>query len=240
MKDANKVGTACGFGGLIGTLIALQFGHVWWLTVLGLVVGGVVGYLTYEFKTVLSSARKVFEDIYNFKINWRKTGSVVGIGSLYFLGLPITVIGIFLSTGIILRVPNPDLYNPCMLGITLLLWLLSAMLSYDDTLDNVIIFVKRTNPMSIIYYTIKYTFVSIWWVLSRIPTFVWNVIIRIHSEKRTICFVDSVLGTLFGVAVGYYTNTVNIACVAGAVSGYLLGIVNYQIVSVRWLKLKPA
>lgn len=45
MKTA-KIFTACAIGSFIGALVALELQPLWWW--LGLVIGGLVGYLSYE------------------------------------------------------------------------------------------------------------------------------------------------------------------------------------------------
>src|SRR5437016_6103600 len=56
---AVKVFFACAFGATIGTMIALQVNHnVWWL---GLAVGFVTGYLSYEFKAVITAVPRAWK-----------------------------------------------------------------------------------------------------------------------------------------------------------------------------------
>jgi len=62
--------------------------------------------------------------------------------------------------------------------------------------------------------------------------FVVRTFIYVHSERRTICFVDAALGALAGFFFG--------SAAVGAAVGAMLGIINYELVSVRWLKLVPA
>ncbi len=64
----------------------------------------------------------------------------------------------------------------------------------------------------------------------------WRFIVRtfvyIHSERRTLCFVDAALGATTGFFFG--------SAVLGAVVGATLGFANYEFISIRWLKLVPA
>ncbi len=59
-----------------------------------------------------------------------------------------------------------------------------------------------------------------------------KVFIRVHSERRLICFVDSALGATIGY---FYGNAF-----VGALAGGILGVANFWLISVRWLKLAPA
>lgn len=64
-----------------------------------------------------------------------------------------------------------------------------------------------------------------------IGNFLKSFFLMIHSEARLICGVDSCLGAL----IGYHYNSP----IIGALSGMILGIVNYYIVSIKILKLTP-
>jgi hypothetical protein len=59
--------------------------------------------------------------------------------------------------------------------------------------------------------------------------FGWYIFKGVHSDMRLLCMVDSALGA----ASGYYFGS----AILGGVVGMILGLVNYEIVSIRWLKL---
>lgn len=61
--------------------------------------------------------------------------------------------------------------------------------------------------------------------------FIVRTFIYVHSERRTLCFVDATLGAVVGFFFG--------SAIIGVAVGTVLGFVNYEIVSVRWLKLAP-
>jgi len=58
-----------------------------------------------------------------------------------------------------------------------------------------------------------------------------RVFIYVHSERRTLCFVDATLGAGIGFFFG--------SAIIGAIAGAVLGAVNYELISVRWLKFVP-
>ncbi len=66
----------------------------------------------------------------------------------------------------------------------------------------------------------------------RLLQFVAGVFFYVHSERRTLCFVDATLGAAIGYSFG--------SAIIGAVAGAFLGVLNYELISVRWLKLAPA
>lgn len=65
-----------------------------------------------------------------------------------------------------------------------------------------------------------------------IAIFVAGVFVYVHSQRRMICFVDATIGAAIGYAFG--------SAIIGAIAGALLGVLNYEIVSVRLLRLVPS
>lgn len=59
----------------------------------------------------------------------------------------------------------------------------------------------------------------------------------IHSDERLLCGTDSVIG---GAIAYHLFDGILLAVLAGGAIGALLGVLNYELVSVRWLKLAPA
>jgi hypothetical protein len=53
----------------------------------------------------------------------------------------------------------------------------------------------------------------------------------IHSELRLLCGVDAAIGA----GIGFFFN----APVVGAVVGGMFGVFNFEIVSIRWMKVVP-
>lgn len=61
--------------------------------------------------------------------------------------------------------------------------------------------------------------------------FVAKAFVHIHSSRRTLCFIDAALGAGIGYTFG--------SALIGTVAGVILGVINYELVTVRWLKLAP-
>jgi hypothetical protein len=112
---------------------------------------------------------------------------------------------------------------------------------------------RQWNPISVIVGAARLFWIALCmlaWLIIHIPTaietvargtpvvatalknFAVGVFINVHSARRKLCFVDSAIGA----GIGYYFGSALIGAAAGAV----LGIVNYELVSIRWLKLVPA
>lgn len=64
-----------------------------------------------------------------------------------------------------------------------------------------------------------------------IVAFWWTLFKLIHSDRRLLCGVDAALGA----AVGIFAHNP----LLGALVGGVVGVLNYEIVSKRWLKLVP-
>ncbi len=102
---------------------------------------------------------------------------------------------------------------------------------------------RKANPLGVMYHLLK----GLWWLVLHSPSlctqlisfitraamllaqFVAGVFVHIHSKRRTLCFVDASLGAAIGYAFG--------SALVGGFAGAVLGVINYEFVSVRWLKL---
>ena len=69
-------------------------------------------------------------------------------------------------------------------------------------------------------------------IAGTLAQFVAGVFVYVHSQRRTICFVDATIGAAIGYTFG--------SAIIGAIAGVLLGVLNYEIVSVRLLRLVPS
>lgn len=75
MTESLKIFVACFLGAGIGTLTALEInGYFWWF---GLLIGGFVGYISYEFRLVLRACKNAWKAIIGIRITkeqWRSFG----------------------------------------------------------------------------------------------------------------------------------------------------------------------
>jgi len=100
-------------------------------------------------------------------------------------------------------------------------------------------YVKYINPISLPFWTIYYFIKGLGFIATKIPTgvslfgkFIKTTFVYIHSDERTICLVDASIGA----SVGYFFGNP----IIGGITGCLFGIINYEIVSIRWLKFGKA
>lgn len=104
----------------------------------------------------------------------------------------------------------------------------------------------NSNPIGVTFWTLY----GIFWLITKIPMavvetwkflcfmtevlrdfyiFLWR---EVHSEFRLLCAVDAAIGT----AIGYYSGN----AIVGAMAGAIFGVLDYEIVSIRLLKVVGA
>ncbi len=97
MNRTLKIFVACFLGAFIGTLVALQLEpYFWWV---GVMVGGIVGYLAYEFREVLKAIRTAWVETIGYRPGkekvvlrfWQSTSILNGI-TCFILGFGVVVV----------------------------------------------------------------------------------------------------------------------------------------------------
>ena len=259
MNTEKNVGLACFIGAIIGTILSLQFSpKFWWL---GIVTGGLAGYLSYEFMKVVQAVRFTFSIIQNeYSDNFRHVREVARVIAvttrrfLYYSGLVSMVVLIGLTWELVLFVAVPSFWLREkvveMYSITILISLIlgiCVLLAYGMIRDvrkssfyldvDYKTFTKcllRANPLSCLFYLIF----GIYLLLRNIPAicrflvkFGKNVFLWIHSEIRILCAVYSMTGALAGYM---FKNAL-----LGGVVGLVLGVMTYRLISIRLLKSVP-
>jgi hypothetical protein len=254
------IAIACFSGGFAGALLAFQVNPLlWWI---GTVAGALVGYLTYELPAVASVAQRAWRAV----VSWRLPTLHLSAASLRLYGLmwlarfiatlnaPLVMIGVCLPYVYLI----PSSYRPGLLILFLvLLWLIviievPLLLAWDDYRKAVrapVIdplareyawwLIKYRNPATIcLYYmplatirTLRQTPAHLLAGYALIRHFGVHLFREIHSDMRTICALDAAVG----VAIGYYAGNASIGGIAGAA----LGIISYEIVSRRLLRIDP-
>lgn len=109
---------------------------------------------------------------------------------------------------------NPITIVPTILGaLTYLIWLTKK--------DIARFFVRLPNRIVRAIFAIFKVLVS----------FLWKLFKLIHSDVRVLCLIDGAIGGVIGYLFGQP--------LIGAVFGAAFGMLNYRVVSIWWLKLKP-
>lgn len=261
-KVLGRVFLACAIGAGIGSLVALEMARAfWWI---GLLVGGLTGYLSYEWRAVLRAIPAAYRAARGWQSEpffWPYTGwTMLLIASVIFdifliVGIPQVAVGNELPSPLALLV----IYGSMTTVVAALVISASGAIgvatgSVEVAHRNSAIEAHRKGcyafaPPLVLFWHLPR---GIWWVARRLPRamivtvvgiargvvafarfmkrFAWELFLRIHSEMRLLCGVDAMLGA----AVGYFAGS----AIIGALAGGIFGVLNYAIVTERWLKPK--
>lgn len=254
MNQAWKVFLACVIGAGIGSLIALEVNRFfWWI---GPIVGGLVGYLAYEWREVVRAVGAAFEAVSGWRPPKPNTGRIrlyfatvmngeVMVLLLLFFGLPF-VVALYIIPSPVLSIKD-ELLLAFWTGVVT--WGLTQIgvlgVSYEEVEavpDSMV--KKRARVLGKLWKRrmamLPRAIILCWWMLVKVIAkvvakscrltcrFGWELFIRIHSEMRLLCGTDAMLGAI----VGYFAGS----AIIGAVTGGLLGVANYALVTERWLR----
>jgi hypothetical protein len=255
MNTSAKVFLACAFGAFVGSLIALQLGiKFWWL---GMLAGGLCGYLTYEIQEVFSTIRTAW----NATISWRPNKEWWGGAICYaffmsvFLMTIMAPIGLLAALNIVLTSKMGWIETVEIASVSLILfWLfvfsvcVAGYCDADESLVNTAIRCgKKYNPFSFYFWVLpRFIGKIIYFLVTFIPDlgtamakgfcllfkFVKTTLRLIHSDLRLLCGTDAAIGA----AIGYFCGN----AIIGALAGGVFGVLNYEIVSKYIFKLVPA
>jgi hypothetical protein len=257
-RESFSIGLVCGLGALIGSLIGLELAsylgsHLkWWCTVAGMLVGGIIAYVAIDFRHFRAGVARAWRETRSWQpdaLAWRGFGytmlaSITAFGTLF----------LYAAAAAICFAPSHwreiSLFCiACYLGGLLISSIPAVACNFhketsigqgywSDCQKDIALFAMRhLNPVSAPFWLSLQIFKALRWIcFTAIPFiavegthFVKQAFIYAHSTRRTICFVDAGLGALVGFASGN--------ALIGAVAGAMLGVINYQIVAVWWLKL---
>jgi len=266
MNTTLKIFLSAALGALIGSLVALELtSYLWWI---GAIVGGLAGYLAYEIHRIPRAVKNGFEQILNFRPDYKMIRrfflAYLGGLSISYTFSIICCIGL-LNTNTAINseeiVLFSVIYLPLFLSVCALLAILAATLPPNEQTDENIrvireshrrlrmVAIKYLNPLAfpftIIYLIVKsitknhlriisfikksllFMVIGFWLKLYFLLKFIF---IQIHSDVRVICMIGAAIGSIIGYI---FQNPI-----LGAIVGGIMGILSYQIISVRILKLK--
>jgi hypothetical protein len=238
-----KIFMACAFGALVGATVALQLSPIFWWV--GMLAGGLVGYLTYDLREVgraiVTAGREVWGKFFfalpsleDVKAIFYTTAATLHLLILialfseliFYLVAPFDFIEAFK-----LFVTVVGLFSTACLPMVIGLYFIEG-----TTASQKIIVAKDViHRINLIYggiYLVPYLLIKETILfLAKTPRFVYRVFILVHSEFRLLCGFDAALGA----AIGYFAGSATL----GALIGGVAGVINYELVSKRWLKLVP-
>lgn len=262
MNTTKKIALSCTIGGAICAFVAVMVNPTfWWL---GTIAGFGGGYLAYEFKKVLKEIPEVWKDTFgsipNVKqiiVNFFKEEHpyiypciILSIIGMYILFPHSIAADLPINNGASLSI----VFAVCLVSsaatslFTLFMMVVLQAIGTDKKKGDSIIIEYST--YKIVYSEIKkgffiaiYFLLVMWWIklISFGSLFIWKLFKLIHSDKRLLCGIDSALGGtvsyfLFSPA-NSIIETIMIVVFGGLMGGFL-GIINWEIVSKRILKVQ--
>lgn len=253
---------AAALGATLGAFTALELATTLGVgsalaTTFGVIVGGLTGYITVDFRQfcagVRAAARATFlfpvrrwqaylESSRERKLSVRYSAIAFGLGMfqvvlldhIFAPGFPVqNELFVFMKT---------------VLPMSLLFFIGSVLITYasqdwrdeekSPALSPRIIYwvsligIAHAVLLKALPWVVRNVWTGLWWLMKQIAAFFKHLFILVHSERRTLCCLDAMLGTL----VGYYFGS----WPAGAVAGLVFALISYELVSKRWLRLQTA
>ena len=251
MNKSGRIFLACALGAFIGALVALQLGvYLWWT---GMIVGGFVGYLSYEFKKVLEAGTYVWRTTCAFDWNRaaratrKKIWAISLVASFWILCMILFFSLIFFLLYLCNTLKTPVVLSE-IVSVVFVVSTFLALLSFpaltpsiwgksDDAIKEGFLRWKTYHPFKVFFYWIPlgiyktgpFVILQVSRVVALTGRLIKNLFILIHSDERLLCGVDAAIGA----AIGYFLGSAFL----GAVVGGILGVLNYELVSKRLLGL---
>ena len=252
MTTGMKVFLACAIGAFIGSMVALELNpYFWWL---GLIVGGFAGYISYEFKAVMNAVpkawgivrKKIREDISETRISRPiKILAYIIFGYLFFLALGVCFCANFFFLHTLLTPKTNFWFYMKKLSAESGIFLSLPFFSFSFTLltcmfiDNLeggksnkqIIVAALFPTVMPLIFTLFIVIYIMYKKGSLVISFTKHLFLLIHSDIRLLCGIDAAIGT----GIGYLAGN----AIVGMLAGGVFGLINYELVSKRLLKLQP-
>lgn len=269
-KQSFSIGFACALGAFVGALVAMEiaarFAYGGYLWAFGALAGGIVAYVTVDFRELCTGTARA----YSRTVAWRPNGlywKALGMSLVGYMTLASTIAAVALAMAMVVH-PVPSKMLVVMVGvIASITATIMAILDcsarptwpWPDNFTKERLLRSRrqgywllvhANPFSAGFYAVYFSMRGTLYLVRHIPAawawcvaavpiayatsraFAIQAFIYVHTERRTICFVDATIGA----AAGYHFGSALI----GAAIGAILGVVNYELVAIKWLKLIPA
>ena len=265
MNQGIRVFMACFLGAFIGTVVALEVAAMlWWL---GMIIGFVAGYLTYEFKQVVSAGIYAFKTVVSYRPNWQLLKSVITVTSKYLVACwlySFTLTCIFTPIiGLIYYLSN---YHPVtLMEIFTIDWLVPGIIfsvsfliatpvlictsPVDTNKDNKEVdtilryWFNYLNPFSLLFYYLPkglgVAFISLYVFLGTFTPINWRLVCRFCWLVYKEIHSDIRLLCGLDAAIGVVIGYFSGQALIGGLAGGLWGLINYEIVSKHLLKLVP-
>ncbi|MDD2785506.1 MAG: hypothetical protein PHS79_01275 [Patescibacteria group bacterium] len=249
-KESWKVFLASALGAGVGSLVGLQLDiRLCWI---GLIVGGLTGYLSYEWRRVYHAVPHAWRAATKWRFpRWAaKQGFWLGVCGANFSFLLVALSslkpGVLVDWQVLLLVST--LFSVAMGCMLFVIGFIDGVTEDEDacikkTSTIYTVAINTFPPVAIfwhlprgLYFVVRHVVPrvaisvseDIWVVVCFLGRFFWQVFIRIHSERRLICGVDAMIGAAIGLAFHH--------ALIGALAGGIIGLINYALITERWLK----
>lgn len=251
-QGSKNVVLACAIGAGIGTLVAFEVSRMFWWV--GLIVGFLIGYIGYDVRGAARAVPAAFRAVWA----WENASYV--LRGFFWFQLAIAMMAFWLATlftsfGLLLRQVSTIqefflvdmIFIGGLTGISAVIWLTALLTRIDgecfserDTVKSAKRAVYKFAPPIVIFWHLpRGVFFTLRAFARFARRFGWEFFLRVHSEERLICGFDAMVGAASGAAIGRLAHlTPVITTLVGAVCGGLLGFVNYEFVTKRWLEPK--
>lgn len=243
-RESWKIFLACALGAGIGSLVALEMSMAFWWV--GFITGGLVGYLSYEWRAVAAA----LPGAYRAARGWRLPPFFWTYYGWAMLLVVSVLVDLFLLFSVLLGelvLLQEEYWIFLIMAVSMILGI--KICPTEEEIESSIAELQEDcyilAPPLILFWHIPRGIV---WVAQTVvtalpaigrclvafvrfvPRFCYELFIRVHSERRLLCGVDAMLGA----AIGFLAGSVLI----GAAAGGMLGLLNYELVSRRLLKLQ--
>jgi hypothetical protein len=258
-RQSWSIGLACAIGALMGSLFGIEASTYlastlkWWCAGAGMLVGSLIAYVAIDFRQFCVGVGRSYRETLAWRpdpLAWKSAW-----WTTYGFGTAMGTVCIYIVLAVAVFHPTAWLdalltFGAMWVGIgagTYLLLGLAGSFRSDTLEDKEKQLVKdRTATRKVIYYMnpLSAMYWAVWGLLQAASWIIFTAapfiavegsrflkltFVYVHSTRRTICFVDAGLGALIGFTYG--------SPIIGAIAGALLGVLNYELVSVRLLKL---
>ncbi len=235
---------ACALGAVIGAFVALNvWPGLWWI---GLVVGGLFGYLAGDFHEVVGAARLAGKKFFGFRPDFnRHVFPLLKLLTTTITGNMVLVLGIISAKSFVLVPMGLEELGSAQIGtififiilMTIWLWFVLDRTGFGlEPMGKWWMDLWIVSPPALIFYWLPCMVVAV--VKNFVPAmckcaaFVWMVYVLIHSDWRLLRMLDAATGA----AVGYFAGSI----AAGALAAGICWLINSELVAKRWLRVVPA
>jgi hypothetical protein len=251
MSTGTKVFLSVAIGAFLGTLVGREMIPA--LTWVGTLVGGFVGYISYEFNKVLRAipeAGRLATSWWPSKDWWKKCLRAALVSPFF---VATCTLPLFLFARTLQVQEGGGSWTISLLLATIVGAFMASLISIsipekgeDAAVKLRAVFITY-NPVNLYLWIIpKGLVMTVWWLISHIPAgvkalghlvvvvvlFFKHLAILIHSDVRLLCGVDA---AIFATLGSFFPGNIILYALAGG----LFGLANYEVVSKKWLKLVP-